>query len=181
MNIDIKHKHSGHLIVIEGKPFKANDSGQWDLTEVWQTLELPKGKAPGKFMDRKEAKRLEGTEKIGFVKVNRVTRTLAAKQAVIRYAAWVSPEFEDAVFDAFEAILESPEVAALVIKQMNDLGHTHSAAIVEKTIFNDRCDWKAFRRRTPRKLSADQKMIQKANRQANHAATKARKMGKEDH
>lgn len=67
MNIDIKHKHSGHVIIIEGHAFKANDRGQWDLTDIWRTLKLPKSKQPGKWVDTKRAGlqrqvRLEGPE-----------------------------------------------------------------------------------------------------------------------
>ena len=60
MNIDIKHKHSGHLIAINGQPFKANDRGQWNLTDIWQVLKLPKGKAPGRWRNE-DAKELRKT------------------------------------------------------------------------------------------------------------------------
>ncbi|MEB0044115.1 MULTISPECIES: hypothetical protein [unclassified Pseudomonas] len=36
--MDIKHKHAGHVIIIDGQAFKANDSGEWDLTDIWKTL-----------------------------------------------------------------------------------------------------------------------------------------------
>lgn len=42
MTIDIKHKHASHVIIIEGQAFKANDSGMWDLTDIWKTLKLQK-------------------------------------------------------------------------------------------------------------------------------------------
>lgn len=142
MNIDIKHKHSGHVIIIKGQAFKANDRGQWDLTDIWRTLKLPKSKGPGKWAELKEAQRLAAS---GKVESSNGSGTLATKQAAIRYAAWVSPEFEDMVFDAFEAILEMPEVALLVADKMASLGHSHSAAILERHIFNDKCDWKALK------------------------------------
>lgn len=46
MNIDIKHKHAGHVIVIEGQPFKASAAGQWNLTEIWRALKLDPKKSP---------------------------------------------------------------------------------------------------------------------------------------
>lgn len=41
---------------------------------------------------------------------------------------WVSREFETMVYDAFEAILDMPEVALLVADKMRSIGHDHSAA-----------------------------------------------------
>ena len=49
MSIDIKHKHASHVIIIEGHAFKANDQGQWNLTDIWRTLKLPKGNAPAQW------------------------------------------------------------------------------------------------------------------------------------
>lgn len=46
MITDIKHKHAGHVIIIEGQAFKANDAGQWDLTDIWRTLKLPVKNGP---------------------------------------------------------------------------------------------------------------------------------------
>ncbi|OZY33081.1 KilA-N domain-containing protein [Pseudomonas lundensis] len=138
MSIDIKHKHAAHVIIIEGKAFKANDAGQWDLTDIWKTLKLSKTKGPGKWAELKEAKRLRESRK---VELSHGNGTFATKQATIRYAAWVSPEFEDAVYDAFEAILEMPEVALIVADKMRSMGNNHSAAILERYTFNDKCDW----------------------------------------
>lgn len=140
--MDIKHKHSGHLIVIEGHAFKADHVGRWDLTDIWRTWGLPKTKGPGKWAELKEAKRLAESRK---VELSHGSGTLGTKQATLRYAAWVSPAFEDMVYDAFEAILESPEVAALVADKMAALGNDHSATILKRMTFNDRCDWKALK------------------------------------
>lgn len=140
--IDIKHKHAGHLIVIEGQPFTANAEGQWDLTEIWRTLKLDKKKGPGKWAELKEAQRLAAS---GKVESSNGSKTLATKQAAIRYAAWVSSEFEDMVFDAFEAILEMPEVAVIVVQKMAEMGRAKSAELLARSAFNDRCDWKAFK------------------------------------
>lgn len=142
MNIDIKHKHSGHVIIIEGHAFRANDRGQWDLTDIWRTLKLPKTKGPGKWAELKEAKRLAESRK---VELSHGNGTLATKQATLRYAGWVSPAFEDMVYDAFEAILEMPEVASLVADKMASLGNDHSADILKRMTFNDKCDWKALK------------------------------------
>lgn len=163
-NIDIKHKHSGHLIVIAGHSFKANEAGQWDLTEVWSTLKLPKVKQPGQWRT-KEAARLSRMQFLHCAKHGAVNRVYAYKRAMIEYAAWVSPEFKDMVFDAFEAILEIPEVALLVADKMTELGYVKSAEILERSVFNDRCDWKSLAR-TPKRLTATQKQCKKLRRLA---------------
>ncbi len=41
-----KHKHAGHIITIEGHSFKSNESGMWNLTEIWKILGLPNNKLP---------------------------------------------------------------------------------------------------------------------------------------
>lgn len=147
MTIDIKHKHASHVIIIEGQAFKANDSGMWDLTEIWRTLKLPKGKQPGKWVDTKKAKTLEQTGNIGSLNKGRAgSVTQASKRATLAYAGWVSDEFEEMVYEAFEAILEMPEVALLVADKMRSMGNDHSAAIFERHTFNDKCDWSAIKR-----------------------------------
>lgn len=166
MTIDIQHKHASHVIIIEGQAFKADDSGMWDLTDIWKALKLPKTKGPGKWVELKEAKRLRESRK---VELSHGNGTFATKQATIRYAAWVSPEFEDVVYDAFEAILEMPEVALLVADKMRSMGNDYSAAILERHVFNDKCDWTAlrgFKKAPNRPLSPAEKERQKWLRQA---------------
>lgn len=175
MNIDIKHKHAGHLIVIEGQAFKANNAGQWNLTEIWRTLKLPQGKAPAQWRT-KQAKRLEAMQNLHS---SNGSGSWATKRATLSYAGWVSVEFEEMVFDAFEAVLERPEVAEIVAEVMTDLGRSHSAAILQRMTFNDKCDWKAFGRRTPKKLTAEQKVLQKYQRQAAAQARRDRLNGRE--
>lgn len=175
MNIDIKHKHAGHLIVIEGHPFKANNAGKWNLTEIWRTLTLPMGKAPAQWRT-KQAKRLEAMQNLHS---SNGSGSWATKRATLGYAGWVSVEFEEMVFDAFEAVLEHPEVAQVVTDLMTNLGHSHSAAIIKRMIFNDKCDWKALGRRTPKKLTAEQKELQKYQRQAKAEDRRARQQGRE--
>lgn len=173
MTIDIKHKHASHLIIIEGQAFKANDSGMWDLTDIWKTLkgtrqDLEK-RQPKRWGQTKEAVRFFGDGKSGSQRVGREEHTFAAKQATLRYAAYVSPEFEDMVYDAFEAILEMPEVALLVADKMRSMGNDHSAAILERTTENqDRNDILRClnRSRKPRTLSPAQKEQQKHLRHA---------------
>lgn len=136
----IKHKHAGHLIVIEGHAFKANDAGMWDLTDIWRTLGLPNGKAPGRWRG-KEKDRLSKSQNLDSAKSGTENRLHATKRATLEYASWVSPEFKDVVFDAFEAILELPEVALIVADHMHKLGHTRSAEILTRMAFNDKCRW----------------------------------------
>jgi hypothetical protein len=146
MTIDIKHKHASHLIIIEGQAFRANDSGMWDLTDIWRTLKLPKSKQPGQWSNLKEGQYMR---EMGFshsAKSGAVTVTRANKRATLAYAGWVSREFETMVYDAFEAILEMPEVALLVADKMRSMGNDHSAAILERHTFSDKCDWSAIKR-----------------------------------
>ena len=167
MTIDIKHKHSSHVIIIEDQAFRANDSGMWDLTDIWRTLKLPKGKAPAQWRT-KRAQRLVDMQNLQVIQ-GRAAQTLATKRAAIEYAGWVSPEFEDMVFDAFEAILEMPEVALLVADKMHSMGNDHSAAILERHVFNDKCDWTALRgykKALRRPLTDAQKEQQKWERAA---------------
>ncbi|WP_312924391.1 hypothetical protein [Stutzerimonas nitrititolerans] len=174
--MDIKHKHAGHLIIVEGHPFKANNAGQWNLTEIWQTLKLPKGKAPGRWRG-KERDRLSRNQNLDSAKVGAENHLLATKRATIEYAGWVSDEFKDAVYDAFEAVLERPEVAHVVAEIMRDMGHTHSATIVERSAFHDRCDWKALhgiRRNTIKGLKA---AVRKGHLTADGAHVIARRDG----
>ena len=145
MNINIKHKHSSHVIIIEGHAFKANDHGQWDLTDIWRTLKLPKGKQPGQWRT-KTAERLERMQFLHALNNGRSgSMVFATKRATIEYAGWVSEDFKDMVYDAFEAILEMPEVASLVADKMASLGNDHSADILKRMTFNDKCDWKALK------------------------------------
>lgn len=174
MNIDIKHKHSGHVIIIEGHAFKANDRGQWDLTDIWRTLKLPKGKQPGKWVDTKKAKALEQTGNIGSINKGRAgSVTQATKRAALAYAGWVSDEFEAMVYDAFEAILEMPEVASLVADKMASLGNDHGADILKRMTFNDKCDWKALK--GPRKNT--QKGLRAAVAKGNLTPQRAAELG----
>jgi hypothetical protein len=166
MNMNIKHKHAGHVIIIDGQAFKANDSGMWNLTDIWQALKLPKGKQPGQWNNLKDGQYLR---EMGFshsAKAGAITVTHANKRATLTYAGWVSREFETMVYDAFEAILERPEVARVVAEIMGSIGHSHSAAILERHVFNEKSDWTALGRRTPRTLTEGEKLFRAAKRHA---------------
>lgn len=142
---NITHKHASHVIIIEGQAFKADDHGRWDLTDIWRTLKLPKGKQPGQWNNLKEGQYMR---EMGFshsAKAGAVTATHANKRATLAYAGWVSRAFETMVYDAFEAILELPEVALLVADKMAALGNDHSATILKRMAFSDKCDWKSLK------------------------------------
>lgn len=176
MNIDIKHKHAGHLITIEGHPFLANDGGMWNLTEIWQTLKLSKGKAPGRWRG-KEKDRLSQSQNLDVQNLgNAGHRALATKRAAIEYAAWVSPEFKDMVFDAFEAILEMPEVAQVVANKMRQLGYDHSAALLEREKDIRAAAFRALGK--GRTLSPAQKERQRVNSRINAEAKRQHKAGR---
>lgn len=66
-------------------------------------------------------------EKIGIESI-----TYADKQATLKYAGWVSEDFEDMVYAAFEAILEMPEVATVVANKMVELGYHAEAELLER-------------------------------------------------
>lgn len=181
MNTDIKHKHAGHLIEIGGQPFKANESGMWNLTEIWQTLKLPKGKAPGRWRG-KERDRLSQSQNLDVRNLGDAGhRALATKRAAIEYAAWVSPEFKEMVFDAFEAILERPEVAQAVAEEMHRLGHKHSAAIIQRMTENQERNQilRGFNR--GRTLSPAQRERKRLDRRVNAEANRQRKAGRDWH
>ncbi len=171
--MNIKHKHAGHLIVIDGQAFKANDAGMWNLTDIWQALKLPKTKRPSRWRD-KDAKAMERIHNLDTVGDGASPVTKATKRAALKYAAWVSQEFETMVYDAFEAILEMPEVALLLANKMRSIGHDHSAAILERHFSDGKCNWNSLPRRTPKKLTAQQ---QKQHRLFRVAQRNDRKSG----
>lgn len=143
--MNIKHKHAGHIIAIEGHLFTANDAGMWDLTDVWRSLNLPKGKQPGRWRG-KTRDRMSQSQNLDVRNLGAGGhQVMATKRAVIEYAAWVSEEFEDMVFAAFEAVLEMPDVALLVADKMRSIGNTREAEALERQVFNERCDWNVFK------------------------------------
>jgi len=167
MNIDITHKHAGHLILIEGAPFKANSSGMWDLTDIWRALKLPKGKAPAQWRTN-QAKRLEAMQNLHS---SNGSGSWATKRATLAYAAWVSEEFETMVYDAFEAILELPDVALLVAERMAEVGHTNSAKILRRIAESDKDARQVALRhlnrgRVLRTLTPQEKKVQTLSRHA---------------
>lgn len=176
MDIDIKHKHAGHLIIIQEQSFKANGFGMWNLTDIWQTLKLPKTKRPSRWRD-KEAKVMGRIHNLDTVSVGATPVTKATKRATLKYAAWVSPEFETMVYDAFEAVLEMPEVALLVSEKMAELGRVKSAEIMKRIIESDKdARYAAFKLinkdRRPRQLTAEEHEMEKAIRRAKYHARK---------
>lgn len=178
MNIDIKHKHSGHIIEIEGRPFKADTAGRWNLTDIWQTLKLDHKKSPGQWRT-KESKRLEQMQFLhSFNNGRSGSYVLATKRATIEYAAWVSPEFKDVVFDAFEAVLEMPEVAQALADRMEQLGHKHSAAIVRRMTENQERNCILRGLAKGRTLSPAQKERKRIDRMVNAEAARQHKAGR---
>jgi len=173
MNIDIKHKHAGHVIIIEGHAFKANAKGQWDLTDIWRTLRLPKGKAPAQWRT-KQAQRMEAMQNLHS---SNGTGSWATKRATIKYAGWVSQAFEDMVYDAFEAVLEMPEVASLVADKMASLGNDHSAVMLKRMSENQERNETLRRLNRGRSLSPAQKERQRVNRMVNAEAAKRFRAG----
>jgi len=122
------------VIIINDLPFKANYEGLWNLTEIWKVLKLPTGKRPGQWRT-KTAMRLEDVQKLHRFHGEHV---YADKFATLKYAGWVSEEFEDMVYAAFESVLAMPEVAAVVANKMIELGHRAEAELLERHTNADR-------------------------------------------
>ena len=126
-----RHKHAGHSITIESHRFKANESGMWNLTEIWKVLSLPSSKLPSQWRV-KVTKRLSGMQKMHAERIGSKSIIYADKQATLKYAGWVSEDFEDMVYAAFEAILEMPEVAEVVANKMVELDYRAEAELLER-------------------------------------------------
>lgn len=126
-----KHKHAGHIITIESHSFKANESGMWNLTEIWKVLRLPNNKLPSQWRG-KVTKRLTDMQKMHVEKIRIESITYADKQATLKYAGWVSDDFEDMVYASFESILEMPGVAEVVGNKMVELGYHAEAELLER-------------------------------------------------
>ncbi|MGY2402573.1 hypothetical protein [Pseudomonas sp. SDO5271_S396] len=174
---NIRHKHAAHIIIIEGQAFKADDHGRWDLTDIWRTLKLPKGKQPGQWRT-KLAERLERMQFLHALNNGRSgSMVFATKRATLEYAGWVSDEFKDMVYDAFEAILELPEVALLVADKMTALGNDHSATILKRHVFNDKCDWTALKRHHTNSQEGLRNAVQRGNLTHERAVELGLKLG----
>ncbi|HBE9178844.1 TPA: hypothetical protein KNH08_001710 [Serratia fonticola] len=135
--MNIQHKHSGHIIIINGHSFKANESGMWNLTEIWKVLDLTRSKEPGRW-NNKESKMLRDRNEISVLKVGKVSQMVATKFATLQYAGWVSLEFSMMVYAAFESILEMPEVATVVANKMVELGYQKETELLERHTNADR-------------------------------------------
>lgn len=44
--MSIQTINANAVIIIDGRHFKANESGMWNLTDIWKTLGLPNNKLP---------------------------------------------------------------------------------------------------------------------------------------
>ncbi|MDR7940983.1 hypothetical protein RIU82_13670 [Enterobacter soli] len=127
--------NANHIIYIDGHPFKANEDGMWNLTEIWKTLKLHRGKSPSEWRT-KDAKRFATAPQ----KMRRSNgeHVLADKQVTLKYAGWVSSDFEDMVYAAFESILAMPEVQTVVVNKMVELGYHAEAELLERHSNADR-------------------------------------------
>lgn len=137
MNIQSNNINANSVIIIDGHHFKANESGMWNLTDIWKTLGLPDKKRPSQW-DNKEAKALKYSVEISTLKVGKISQVFGSKFATLQYAGWVSFEFNRMVYAAFEAILAMPEVAAVVANKMVELGHIAEAEQLEHLTNADR-------------------------------------------
>lgn len=128
-----------HIIYIDGHPFKANEDGMWNLTEIWKTLKLQRGKSPSEWRTR-DAKRFSSRPQKMRSARNELGHDyiLADKQATLKYAGWVSHDFEDMVYAAFEAVLAMPEVQTVVVNKMVELGYQAEAELLERHSNADR-------------------------------------------
>lgn len=128
----MSHINANHIIHINGHPFKANEDGMWNLTEIWKTLKLHRGKSPSEWRT-KDAKRFSNRpQKMRVVYLGQFPAVMADKQVTLKYAGWVSPDFEDMVYAAFESILAMPEVQTVVVNKMVELGYHAEAELLER-------------------------------------------------
>lgn len=183
MGIDIKHKHAGHIIVIEGHPFSATAAGQWNLTEIWQMLNLPQGRAPSRWRSA-DARDLRPSgdlcsQNVDAQNSKQRETTFGSKRATIEYAGWVSRDFKRLVFDAFEAVLELPEVAAIVAEKMRSLGYSRSADMMEREKDNYREAMRAMKRGPQSQSPAAKAHRQHKARQARLGARARANIGRE--
>lgn len=137
MNTQSNNINANAVIIIDGHHFKANESGMWNLVDIWKTLGLPNNKLPSQWRG-KVVKRLSTMQKMQSERVGATQYIFADKQATLKYAGWVSEDFEDMVYAAFEAILAMPEVAAVVANKMVELGHIAEAEHLERLTNADR-------------------------------------------
>lgn len=135
----MSHINANHIIYINGHPFKANEDGMWSLTEIWKTLKLHRGKSPSEWRT-KDAKRFSTVPQKMRSARNELGHDyiLADKQVTLKYAGWVSHDFEDMVYAAFEAVLAMPEVQTVVVNKMVELGYHAEAELLERHSNADR-------------------------------------------
>ncbi|MGW1444855.1 hypothetical protein ACWA06_19170 [Serratia rhizosphaerae] len=129
--------NANHIIYIDGQPFKANEDGMWNLTEIWKTLKLATKKLPSKW-DNKDAKALRSCAEISVQGKGNQSQVYGSKFATLQYAGWVSFEFSRMVYAAFEAVLAMPEVQTVVVNKMVELGHNAEAELLERHSNSDR-------------------------------------------
>lgn len=124
-------RNANHIIIIDGHPFKANESGMWNLTDIWKVLDLSDNKLPSKWRNRK-VESLKSKGQICLLQVGATTQTIGTKFATLQYAGWVSLEFSMMVYAAFESVLDMPEIAEVVANKMVELGYQAEAELLER-------------------------------------------------
>ncbi|WP_409070807.1 KilA-N domain-containing protein [Escherichia coli] len=89
----------------------------WNLTEIWKTLKLPRGKAPSEWKT-KEAKRFASTPvKLRSERVGSTPGTWATEEAAIAYAMWVSDDCKSfATEQTFPTVLITPTGGGLPLR-----------------------------------------------------------------
>lgn len=135
--MSIQTINANAVIIVNGNHFKANESGMWNLTDIWKTLGLPDNKRPSQW-NNKEAKTLRSCVEISTQGKGNQSYVTGSKFATLQYAGWVSFEFNRMVYAAFEAVLAMPEVAAVVANKMVELGHIAEAEQFERLSNADR-------------------------------------------
>lgn len=121
--MDIQHKHSGFPLTIRGMVFTANDAGMWDVTEIHQSLNQMGINSPAQWRSKASKRFRESglilTSKVGMTDDHKPVRhTFMNLRALLEYVGWADAELYEVIYDTFEAILESPEVASIVNQAM---------------------------------------------------------------
>ncbi|QND85579.1 Uncharacterized protein ChrSV_3353 [Chromobacterium vaccinii] len=108
------NKTSYTPITINGIQIKPNEHGQYCLNEIAKAAGVDKRKYPGQWRT-KAAKEAERMQKLhSFNRGTSGSETWADELTALKYAGWVSHEFESMVYEAFTALRNNSTASMLV-------------------------------------------------------------------
>ncbi|WP_317177166.1 KilA-N domain-containing protein [Pectobacterium sp. HCp5_1] len=118
-------------VVVNGVSVRVDEAGRYNLNDLHAAAvadeKATESQRPGAFMQSKQVKRfvqtLSDAMKVASVKVIRggpQQGTWGLELVAIRYAAWLSPEFEIRVYQTFQAVVR---MGIDVLSRLNRLDH----------------------------------------------------------